>query len=193
MCIRDRVGVEDSFFDLGGHSLIAVRLFAMVKKAYRAEFPISVLFEAPTIARCAALIAERIGDSGESGAEAKTATPIRRFPHLVTMHAGSAGTKTPVFMVAGMGGNILNLRHMANLVGIDRQFYGVQARGLFGEDAPHTDLTEAARDYIGEIQQVQPHGPYILGGYSGGGLTAWEVARLLEAAGAVVGLSLIHI
>ena len=179
-----QVGVEDSFFDLGGHSLIAVRLFAMVKKAYRVEFPISVLFEAPTIARCAALIAERIGESGAD--EAKPATPIRRFTHLVPMHSGAAGTRTPVFMVAGMGGNILNLRHMANLVGNDRQFYGVQARGLFGEDAPHTDLTEAARDYIAEIRQVQPRGPYILGGYSGGGLTAWEVARLLEEAGEAV-------
>ena len=58
-----QVGVEDSFFDLGGHSLIAVRLFAMVKKAYRVEFPISVLFEAPTIALCAAMIRERIGDT----------------------------------------------------------------------------------------------------------------------------------
>jgi acyl carrier protein len=64
----DQVGVQDSFFDLGGHSLIAVRLFAMIKKAYRVEFPISVLFEAPTIALCAAMIRERNGDSGSADA-----------------------------------------------------------------------------------------------------------------------------
>src|SRR6185436_18537470 len=57
----DKVGVEDSFFDLGGHSLIAVRLFAKIKSAYRVEYPISVLFEAPTIARCAALIKTAVG------------------------------------------------------------------------------------------------------------------------------------
>jgi acyl carrier protein len=58
----DQIGVQDSFFDLGGHSLIAVRLFAMVKKAYQVEFAISVLFVAPTIERCAALIRDLIGD-----------------------------------------------------------------------------------------------------------------------------------
>jgi acyl carrier protein len=53
------VGVEDSFFDLGGHSLIAVRLFAKVRKTYSVDFPISILFEAPTIRACASLIKER--------------------------------------------------------------------------------------------------------------------------------------
>jgi hypothetical protein len=72
------VGVEDSFFDLGGHSLIAVRLFAMVKKAFRVEFPISILFEAPTIAACAALIEDQIGGATDDGAEAARRTRARR-------------------------------------------------------------------------------------------------------------------
>ena len=104
------------------------------------------------------------------------------------MHQGDDTSATPIFMVAGMFGNILNLRYMANLLGTDRQFYGLQARGLFGEDKPHATLTGAAQDYITEIRQVQPHGPYILGGYSGGGLTAWEIARLLEEAGESVAM-----
>lgn len=177
-----QVGVEDSFFDLGGHSLIAVRLFAMVKKAYRVDFPISVLFEAPTIARCAALISEQIGEV----AEAQPKTPARRFTHLVPMHQGEGGTKAPFFLVAGMFGNVLNLRHLAQLLGGDRPFYGLQARGLYGDAAPHTSLPEAAQDYIAELRQVQPRGPYMLGGFSGGGLTAWEMAQQLEAAGEVV-------
>jgi acyl carrier protein len=147
-----RVGVEDSFFDLGGHSLIAVRLFAMIKKAYRIEFPISVLFEAPTVAKCAALISERIG--GEAAAEtaggetAPAARPAaRRFKHLVAMHDGEGGPRTPFFLVAGMFGNVLNLRHLAHLLGADRPFYGLQARGLYGGEAPHATLEEAAADY----------------------------------------------
>lgn len=179
-----QVGVEDSFFDLGGHSLIAVRLFAMVKKAYRVDFPISVLFEAPTIARCGALIAAQIGDV----ADAPKAAPARRFTHLVPMHQGEGGARQPFFLVAGMFGNVLNLRHLAQLLGGDRPFYGVQARGLYGDAAPHGSLPEAAADYIAELRQVQPHGPYMLGGFSGGGLTAWEMARQLEAAGEVVSL-----
>ena len=179
----DPVGVEDSFFDLGGHSLIAVRLFGMIRKAYRVDFPISILFEAPTIRACARLIEERIGpqEAGES-APAKT-EPARRFTHLVPMHRGEGGPKTPFFLVAGMFGNVLNLRHLAHLLGDDRPFFGLQARGLYGDDAPHDDLTEAARDMIAEIRQVQPHGPYLLGGFSGGGITAYEMAQQLEAAG----------
>ena len=189
----DQVGVQDSFFDLGGHSLIAVRLFAMIKKAYRVEFPISVLFEAPTIALCAALIRERIGDSGADNATASATAGVppqakRRFVHLVPMHDGEGGERTPFFLVAGMFGNVLNLRHLARLLGADRPFYGLQARGLYGDQAPHETFEEAATDYIAEMRQVQPHGPYLLGGFSGGGITAYEIARQLESAGETVRL-----
>lgn len=151
------------------------------------DFPISVLFEAPTIARCAALIVAQIGEVG-GDAPAKLAAPARRFTHLVPMHQGEGGAKRPFFLVAGMFGNVLNLRHLAQLLGGDRPFYGLQARGLYGDAAPHMTLPEAAADYIAELRQVQPVGPYMLGGFSGGGLTAWEMARQLEAAGEVVSL-----
>ncbi len=182
------VGVEDSFFDLGGHSLIAVRLFAKIKKAFAVEFPISVLFEAPTIAACAAMIAERTGiDTGAPDSDAP-AKPARRFEFLVPMHQGEGGAKTPFFLVAGMFGNVLNLRHLAGLLGRDRPFYGLQARGLLGDSEPHSRLDDAARDYIAELRQVQPHGPYLIGGFSGGGLTALEMARALRAEGEEVAL-----
>ena len=178
-----QVGVEDDFFALGGHSLIAVRLFAMVRKAYRVDFPISILFEAPTIAACAAMIEERIGPATEA-----PTVPQRRFTHLVAMHEREGGPRRPFFLVAGMFGNVLNLRHLAQLLGGDRPFYGLQARGLYGDQPPHTTLPAAAADYIAEMRQAQPHGPYLIGGFSGGGLTAWEMARQLEAAGEDVSL-----
>lgn len=183
-----QVGVEDSFFDLGGHSLIAVRLFAMIKKAFRVDFPISILFEAPTIATCADLIIEQVGTPASADQPAKSTQPKRRFTHLVPMHDGEGGPRQPFFLVAGMFGNVLNLRHLAHLLGGDRPFYGMQARGLFGDADPHVTLHEAARDYIAELRQVQPQGPYLLGGFSGGGLTAWEMSRQLEAAGDEVSL-----
>ena len=193
-----QVGVEDNFFDLGGHSLIAVRLFAMVKKTWAVDFPISVLFEAPTVAACAALIREAAGitdvavDGAPDGAQAEPiAKPVksaRRFTHLVPMHQGEGGSKTPFFLVSGMFGNVLNLRHLAQLEGRDRPFYGLQARGLFGEDQPHDDFRAAAHDYLAELRQVQPRGPYRFGGFSGGGLIAWEMARQLEAEGEEVSL-----
>jgi thioesterase domain-containing protein len=87
-----------------------------------------------------------------------------------------------------MFGNVLNLRHLAQLIGAERPFYGLQARGLYGDQPPHTTIPDAATDYIAELRQIQPHGPYFLGGFSGGGLIAWDMARQLEAAGEEVAL-----
>ncbi len=186
----EEVGVEDDFFALGGHSLIAVRLFARIRKEWQLDFPISVLFEAPTIARVAALISERIGPEADKPADpaAKADPAGPDFTHLVAMHGGEAGSRTPFFLVAGMFGNVLNLRHLAHLLGKERPFYGLQARGLFGDAAPHETLEAAAADCIAELRQIQPSGPYLLGGFSGGGLTAWEMGRQLRAAGEEVAL-----
>ncbi|MDP6538814.1 MAG: SDR family NAD(P)-dependent oxidoreductase [Planctomycetota bacterium] len=180
----DEVGVRDSFFDLGGHSLIAVRLFARIKRAYDAEFPISLLFEAPTVEACAEHVRARIGAGERAGDD----EPRARFAHLVPMHEGEPGKRTPFFLVAGMFGNVLNLRHLAHLIGEERPFYGLQARGVYGGHEPHDDFEEMARAYIGEMRAVQPAGPYLLGGFSGGGITAYEIARQLREAGEEVAL-----
>ncbi len=177
------VGVEDSFFDLGGHSLIAVRLFAQVKREFKVEFPISVLFEAPTIAKCAALIAAETGDLSPAGDQAVETTLPERFEFLVPLNQSDHKDAPPLFVVAGMFGNVLNLRHLALPIAQDRRVFGVQARGLIGDTPPHNDVREAARDYLCEIKKVQPNGPYLLSGYSGGGVTAYEMAQQLRAAG----------
>jgi acyl transferase domain-containing protein/thioesterase domain-containing protein/NAD(P)-dependent dehydrogenase (short-subunit alcohol dehydrogenase family)/acyl carrier protein len=183
-----KIGVHDNFFDLGGHSLIAVRLFRMIKKAYAADFPISVLFEAPTIAKCAELI-ERSGAKAEIGSD-MTAAPAQEssFVHLVPMHLGKNQNETPLFVCAGMFGNILNLRHLAVQIAHDRPVYGLQARGLYGGQAPHETFEEMAHDYLKEVRTVQPEGPYLLSGFSGGGLVAYEMAQQLSAVGESVAI-----
>ena len=189
----ENVGVQDSFFDLGGHSLIAVRLFAKLNKQYKVDFPISVLFEAPTIEACAKLIREAVGDSvvattTSTSASEKKPEVRTRYKHLVAMHPSNSAEDRPFFLAAGMFGNVLNLRQLANLVGKDRPFYGLQARGLYGDDKPHATFEEMATDYLAEIRQVQPHGPYLLGGFSGGGIVAYEMAQQLRAQGEEVSL-----
>ncbi len=182
----ERVGTLDNFFDLGGHSLVAVRLFAKIQQAYNLDFPISVLFEAPTILACAAMIREAIGSHAEQPKrdnENQESPRRSRYMHLVPMHATKSSQLTPFFLVAGMFGNVLNLRHLAQLIGNERPFFGLQARGLFGDHEPHATFEEMARDYIAEMLTVQSTGPFILGGFSGGGITAYEISRQLMAAG----------
>src|SRR5205814_9685647 len=141
----------------------------------------------PPTERCAAALRRATGAG--PGAQAVHVTPHEpRYAHLVPMHAGQGGDKTPFFLVAGMFGNVLNLRHLAHLLGNERRFFGLQALGLYGTHKPHETFEEMAADYLAEVRRVQPTGPYLLGGFSGGGITAYEMARELVQAGQEVAL-----
>jgi len=181
------VGIRDSFFDLGGHSLIAVRLFNEIADRFKVDLPMSVLMQSPTIASLGDIVRAEAGveaaSAGAATAPDAKAKQALQYRFVVPMHAGPVADRTPIFMVAGMFGNVLNLSHMAHLLGEERPFYALQARGLYGDSQPHESFEEAAADYIEEIRKVQPKGPYLLGGFSGGGITAYEMARQLLAQG----------
>ena len=207
-----RISITDDFFDLGGQSLIAVRLLNRICKHFAVELPLSVLFQAPTIASTAELLRgpfkadEEEGQSQAAGDEAPAPdsaksinlpdaaievgatipfTP-KRFQYLVNITKG--GNRPPLFCVHGAGGNVLNFRDISRALPKDQPFFGLQARGIDGTNRPHESIREMATAYVGEIRAQQPHGPYLLAGYSGGGVVAFEMARQLTELGEEVPL-----
>lgn len=178
----ETVGTADSFFELGGHSLIAVRMFAKIKKTWGLSLPVGTLFEAPTIGD----LAKMIDTDGSASSKKKTTRDSGEWSHLVPIQP--EGDKPPVFCVAGKGGNPMNLRHLAARLDADQPFYGIQHRGVDGAHAPHESLKEMAASCIKDVQKLQPHGPYLLSGFSGGGLVIFEMAHQLKEMGEEVAL-----
>jgi thioesterase domain-containing protein/acyl carrier protein len=167
-----QVGVQDNFFELGGYSLLAAQLIDGIEQVTGRKLPLSVLIESATIEKLAKLLTEN--DWSEP------------WPSLVPMQPN--GSRSPFFCVHGVQGNILTFLTVVNYLGTDQPFYGLQARGLDGKQAPFSSIEDMAASYIQEIRTVQPQGPYYLGGYSFGGKVAFEMAQQLNAQGETVAL-----
>ena len=166
------IGIRDNYFDLGGHSLLAVRLFSEIKKAFDLELPLATLYQAPTVESLAAILKQ----NGET-ATWSSLVPIRR-----------EGSNPPFYCVSGIGGGVLVFRDLAMLLGADQPVYGLQPKRLADNEVHMTRIADIAANYIENIQTVQPQGPYFLGGYSFGGLVAFEMAQQLTKAGHGIGL-----
>jgi acyl-coenzyme A synthetase/AMP-(fatty) acid ligase/thioesterase domain-containing protein/acyl carrier protein len=163
------VGAEDDFFDLGGHSLSAIRLFSRIEKAYGRDIPLSGLLAARTIRSMATMLEGREGKAGPGSW--KCLVPIK-----------VEGGRPRVFIVHGGGGNVLCFARLASrLSGYD--VYALQAMGLDRHHLPHFSVGEMSRRYEAEIREVQPTGPYRVIGYSFGGVAAFELALRLQASG----------
>ena len=182
------LGVEEHFFDLGGTSLLAVRLFVEIEKQLETSLPLATLFRAGTVRSLASVIQEQLGASSVRSGEVVSGRfeiPAHRR-QVESRHAAlvliQAGRSAPFFCVHGAGGNVLNFRDIARRLGPDQTFYGLQAQGVDGSEAQNT-IEEMAESYVAEILRLAPAGPYLLGGYSTGGVVAFEMARQLRAAG----------
>ena len=195
------IGIHDDFFELGGHSLIAVRLFSKIKRHFSTDFSLAVLFEAPTVAGIAALIVAEVGpEADHAPAELGDVSHLngsaalngdgRRAKHvwspLVAINRGDPA-QTPFFCIHGAGGNVLNFHTISQQVGRDIPFYGLQAAGVDGKVLPHPTIELMAETYLQAILSVQEAGPFTIGGYSGGGVVAYEIAQRLQRMGHEIG------
>ena len=167
----ESIGIGENFFELGGNSLIAVRLVAAINLQWHCKIGLSSLLQHPTIAELAQTLDQTQTDTTWSS--------------LVQIE--SSGSKPPLFCIHPVGGNILEYYPLARL-NLDRPIYGLQALGLDGIQAPLSQVEQMAAHYINEIETIQANGPYFLVGYSFGGLIAFEIACQLASQGKQVGL-----
>lgn len=162
----DQVGIHDSFFDLGGTSLSAVRMLAGVEQATGWHLPVTTLYRAQTIRQLSDTLRE------EAGLASSPVTAV--YPD---------GSNLPFFFLHGdyTGGGFYTL-NLAKALGPQQPFYALHPHGLDGRPVPAT-IEAMAADYLATIRSIRPRGPYLLGGHCNGGLIAFEVAQRLRADG----------
>ena len=153
-------GIKDNFFHLGGDSLMATILFVMIEKEYGQKLSPSILYQAPTIEQLAAVLA------GTLDPVSTCLVPLRR-----------QGSRPPLFLVSGVGGDAITFRHLVQYIDPEQPIYGVN----ISANAFNATMDEVVSHYMDEICRIFPAGPFLLGGFSSGGVIAFEIARQLRA------------
>jgi amino acid adenylation domain-containing protein len=164
---RRPIGVRDRFFDLGGQSFLAIRLVARVEREFGRMLPVTILFEEGTIESMAAALVDTGDEPG---------SPLVRMQTL--------GDAPPFFCVQPIGGSVYSFVPLARRLAPDRPFVGLGGRyWLDAADLKDDTLEALAARYVRAIRQEMPAGEYHLGGWSSGGVVAFEMARQLAAEG----------
>lgn len=167
---QSHIGPEERLYDLGANDRLADEAFAEMSKMFGRPLPSATVCYAPTLASLATLL-ER--------------PALPRFPPFVKLKEGVE--QTPIFIAPGVGGRA-KFAELAQHIRTEHTVYGIQAKGVDGMDEPFDRVEDMAAYYLGALLELQPIGPYILIGYSFGGLIALEMAQRLNAAGKGVAL-----
>ncbi|MCL6494107.1 MAG: amino acid adenylation domain-containing protein [Ignavibacterium sp.] len=162
------IGIDDNFFEIGGHSILAAQMLADFEKQTGKRIPLAEMFTAQTIRQLAGIVEKE--------------TINLKWTPLVEIKKGESAL-APLFLIHGAEGNVLLYRDLANRLNSNRTVYGLQAKGLDGKNSFNYSIEEMAEDYIPAIKSVQPFGPYNIGGYCMGGSVAYEIAIRLTARG----------
>jgi amino acid adenylation domain-containing protein len=169
-------GIRDDFFAAGGNSLFAVQLVAKIRRHFGQKLPLASLLETRTV--------ESLARTLQAGAEA---TPVA---HLIPIQP--RGERRPLFCVHPGHGSVSSYLTLARYLGPEQPFFGLQAQDLDRDGDPYLSVEELAARYLAEVMALVPRGPYLLAGWSFGGLVAFEMAQQLRRRGEeVVGLALL--
>ena len=165
------VGVKSNFFDLGGHSLLAINLIAKIQESFGKQLPLSTLFTNRTIEDLGSLI------RGESQVSFSSIVPLQ-----------TQGNRQPFFCIHPAGGHVFYYHNLSRYLGNNQPFYGIQAQGFNEGEKIFTNVEDMAEFYVKNLLEFQPDGPYQIGGWSFGGVVAFEMAQQLLQQGQEVSL-----
>ncbi|PTT01916.1 hypothetical protein DBR11_06210 [Pedobacter sp. HMWF019] len=167
----EKIGIHDNFFELGGHSLMALQIMSHYEKKTGEKIPVAALFKYPTILSLLSSLEEQ---------------KIKKNESLVALK--STGNKTPLYLIHGDGLHVLNFKALAKYVDAEQPVYALQPKDLDKIDKNIETIADIARNYIIEISEHNPDGPYAIAGYSFGGYIAIEMEKQLRLAGKEVKL-----
>ena len=163
----DRIGVNDNFFDIGGHSLLGIQVFAEIEREFGAAPPLASLFQFPTVAGLAQII-----DDG-----------VAHYSQDCLVNLQSNGDGVPLLVFHNAAGEVAELRALVDRLGSDRPIYGVQAPWRRGEPLLFDGIPERVSHYVDEMCAQVPVGPLVMLGYCHGGKLAYEAACQLQERG----------
>lgn len=179
----DELKTNITFDYYGIDSITSSNIMVSVQEIYGADIPLFAIVENPTIEELANYINQTVGgklteqrlivSEDKKGANNKPVYPNE----VVTLNM--KGNKKTSFWFHGSLGYVQVYHALSRALGTDYPFYAFQAKGIDGKSMPYTDLEEMAKYYVSCIKQIQPEGPYYIGGYSLGGLVGYEVAQQL--------------
>ena len=178
----DRVGIHDDFFELGGSSLLAVRMGSRLYEKLNVRLSPDFLLTAPTVAGMAGLI------EADPSVAPSPSPAVKPRTCMVEIQKGNGCGKLPLYLMHTMGGHLYYYHRLARELGEDQPVYGLRALGLEEGEEPLSSIEELASHYLDLVRIHQPTGPYLLGGSSMGGLLAYEMAQQLHAQGQEVRL-----